>query len=536
MTPEDRLALARRLWQWEPHPGQYQLLTARLADGTEPRTLVACCGRRWGKTEALGCDIATRLLTDADLAQLIVAPTEDQAALLFDSVEEKIAWIRDDVALCAEFPQVKTWEIRRSPYPHIRRKTDGAQILSARSAGRQGRSLRGRGTTRRVRRFRVIVDEAAWVPDEAIEQALRPMLATVPNGGGQMALISSPRGRQGAFYRAFVRGEREEGTARSVRLPSEQNPLIEAEFLDEMRATLSDRAFRAEFGAEFLDSAGAVFVEADLVAAICPDDYGALPLAGITYIAGVDFGRRGDYTVVAVCEARPDGVRLVALARMRGLSWDAQVTKVSDVLEHWNVRDVVCDRTGVGDAVTEQLGQEVLRRRLRARILEFVFTSASKPPLLDGLAIALGRGRVRFPAHPTLLSEMRHFEIVGGPSDRPKMAARGDGNPESEHDDCVCALALAFHAARPYLMASGTGRIVTAGPARGGFNYPTNRKDLEFSWYPPFSTGVHARKWARRQATALMIRIYAFVPARAVGASLQRLRSRLPRRRSAGKA
>ena len=89
-SPEGRLALAARLWGWEPHPGQREFLTLRLPDGREPGTLVAACGRRWGKTEALGCDIATRILTEPDLGQMGVAPTRDQAECLFDSVEEKL--------------------------------------------------------------------------------------------------------------------------------------------------------------------------------------------------------------------------------------------------------------------------------------------------------------------------------------------------------------------------------------------------------------------------------------------------------------
>ena len=131
-SPEGRLALAARLWGWSPHPGQREFLTLRLPDGSEPQTLVAACGRRWGKTEAVGCDVATRILTEPDLGQMGVAPTRDQAECLFDSVEEKLRDLTEgaedaDAAarVLEEFPHLASLEFRRTPYPMIRRRDTG---------------------------------------------------------------------------------------------------------------------------------------------------------------------------------------------------------------------------------------------------------------------------------------------------------------------------------------------------------------------------------------------------------------------------
>ncbi len=538
-TPAERLALAARLWDWHPHDGQRELLTQTLADGREPKVLIAVCGRRWGKTEALSMDIAARILLDPDLGQMGVAPTRDQAETLFEAVAEKIETAQEDEIACAEFLHLAVLQMRLSPYPHFRRKDTGVVVFSARTAGRSGRGLRGKGTTRKLSRFRVIVDERAFVPDEAVERALLPMLATVPNGGGQLVAISSPNGKRGGFYKQFLRGEAEGrigiGTHRAVRLPSSQNPLVDTAFLDEMRETMSASAFRAEFEAEFVDSAGAVFPDDDLRAAVCDDDYGATPLWGTTYVAGVDFGRRADWTVVVVCavtytksasgdakEARP-GLRVVALQRLRGLTWSTQVERVAEILQAWNVQTAVCDQTGVGDAVTEELQRALQKARSRTRVDGFTFTSASKAGIIDRLSLLLSQHRMQFPPHPDLLGELSHFTatpLASGNGERLEAASGG-------HDDCVCALALAVHA--------GSERLALVNPLRRAFGAKQNEKEWDFS-----CGGIETMERQRAVPTsAIFYRILDGVyqnvaPVRAAGAAW--LACRLKRRRRSGRA
>ncbi|MBC8143162.1 MAG: hypothetical protein H7Y38_17180 [Armatimonadetes bacterium] len=451
VTPEQRLQIASDLWDWTPHPGQRELLCLRDATGAEPRVLVAVCGRRWGKTEAMATDTAIRLLTEPDLGQMVVAPTCDQARLFFDAVADKIADAQAGDAAAA-FPVLSVLQIKQTPYPQIRRKTDGVALFSARTAGRTGRSLRGFGTTRKLRRFRVIVDERAFVPDEAIERAIKPMLATSP-GGGQLVMISSPNGRRGGFYNDFLKGEQGGGGRyRAVRLPSSQNPMVDAAFLAEMQAEMSERAFRAEFLAEFTDGTGQVFPDAEIDAATCLDDYGTVPRFGATYVAGADFGRRGDYTVVCVLQVEGATLRLVGFARWRGIGYGLQAVRVAELLQSWNVSRCATDGTGVGDPVTDSLQTELMNRAVNCALEPIVFTSASKERLIDTLSLALSRQTVRFPPHPDLIAELRRYEFTTGDNGNTRFSA-----PSGVHDDAVCALALAVHAARDFVRYAGAG-------------------------------------------------------------------------------
>jgi hypothetical protein len=523
---EARLEIAARLWDWQPHPGQREFLSLRLENGDEPKVLVAACGRRWGKTECLGMDVATRILTQPELGQMGIAPTRDQAEGLFDSVEEKLRSAMDGdgdpekaEATLAEFPHLAQLEIKRSPYPLVRRKDNGQMVFWVRSAGKKGRNLRGRGTTRKLKQFRVICDERAFIEDAAIEEAVKPMLATVPGGGGQLVMISSPYGKRGGFYEDYLRGERKERRYRAVRLPSSQNPLVDAEFLQAMEAEMLPTRFRSEFLAEFVDSAGAVFLADDITACTVDDDYGTAPLWGARYVAGIDFGRRCDWTVVQILEAGPVP-RLVEMGRMQGLGWHSQVERVVEVLERWGVCAVCCDATGVGDPVSETLQTAIDAKRLPCAVEPFVFTGASKGPLIDALAIAVSRARLRFPAHPVLLSELSNFEAT------PSAAYGGRERLEAHvgHDDTVCALALALRAAAPWSAVVETSpRAVAAGRRLYlGTNDEMDDGEKEFTcskkWQPERVVSL-----AERITQRLLTQAYRCGPARSVGGYLRRV-------------
>ena len=77
-----------------------------------------------------------------------------------------------------------------------------------RTAGRDGRSIRG------LWAHRVIVDEAARVPDTVLTDVLLPMLT---DKGGEYVLASSPSGRRSVYYRLYAKGV--EGLPRTAPKP-----------------------------------------------------------------------------------------------------------------------------------------------------------------------------------------------------------------------------------------------------------------------------------------------------------------------------
>jgi hypothetical protein len=97
------------------------------------------------------------------------------------------------------------------------------------------------------------------------------------------------------------------------------------------------------------------------------------------------------------------------------------------------VGNVPClvDSTGVGDPILEGLQEGGFNN-----FEGFKFSSSSKQQLMEGLALAISNGTVRYPDNE-IRKELDEFEYQYTRTGVVYSA------PEGAHDDCVCALALA---------------------------------------------------------------------------------------------
>lgn len=430
--PEKILQAAQQWWGWTPHPAQREWML-----DTHP-VKVAACGRRWGKTESLAIETAALALLSPGIRQVIVAPTLDQASILFERTLELLqAW--------AEATGSKL-QARSTPYPRVR-VNDGE--ITARSAYRQARSLRGRSA------HRIVVDEAAYLTEEVIPQVLMPMLADTE---GQLVLLSTPFGRN-HFWHWYQRGQSGE-VCRSFRFPTSSNPRISPNFLQMQRQLLTERQFAIEYEAQFVDDAGAVFPQAVIEACIQPSLSDAQPEPAPT-IAGLDWGRYRDFTALVVLREYGGQLQAVHVERLPGTSWQVQVDRLVQRLEAWWVRTVCCDATGAGDPLAEILQERTSEQRTGIRVEPVVFTASTKRIMLESLALAMERGRVAIPAHPDLLRELHAFTASRTAHGNIRLQAQG-----SEHDDLVTALALAVHAAGKGTPGSPAVRPLTSGRRR----------------------------------------------------------------------
>src|SRR5438067_1614279 len=219
-----------------PHTTQAAFLECRAP------VKVAACGRRWGKSTAAALD-ALHLAVVGDgegrpTTQMVVAPTADQTTIIAGEVERLL--LNGPLSGLVD-------GVTHAPFSEIT-LCNGSTIL-ARSAGYEGKYLRGRAA------HRVVVDEAAFVSERTIQEAILPMLA---DSGGQLVLISTPFGRN-CFWEMFVRGQGGDPSCRSFQFPSQQNPHISAAYITAQRETMTDLQFRAEWLAEFIDDQSTVF-------------------------------------------------------------------------------------------------------------------------------------------------------------------------------------------------------------------------------------------------------------------------------------
>lgn len=412
-SPEEVLRAAEKWWGWVPHPAQREWMT-----DTHP-VKVAACGRRWGKTESLAVETAALALLYPGCRQVIVAPTLDQASILFDRTAELLR------ARAGE-TDAKLY-VRLTPYPRL--CVNGSEVI-ARSGYRQARSLRGRSA------HRIVIDEAAYLDANTIPQALMPMLADTE---GQMVLLSTPFGRN-HFWEWFVRGQSGE-FCRSFRFPTLSNPRLSSTFLQMQKQMLTERQFAIEYEAQFMDDAGAVFPQSVIEACIDPRLADVKPGTSTT-VAGLDWGRYRDFTALVVLRQADGRQQAVRVERLPSAPWRVQCQRILNRFSEWGVRAACCDATGIGDPLTQNLQDSLSEKAMPVHLEPVVFTASTKRTIIEMLALAMEGKKITIPPHPDLLRELHAFSATPTASGHVRLQARG-----SEHDDLVIALALAHRAA-----------------------------------------------------------------------------------------
>jgi hypothetical protein len=95
------------------------------------------------------------------------------------------------------------------------------------------------------------------------------------------------------------------------------------------------------------------------------------------------------------------------------------------------VAPLAIDSTGVGDPIAEDIASK------RDNVTLKVFTQRSKQQLMEGLAYAIQRREIFFP-EGMIREELEAFEF-----EYTRTGVKYSA-PEGTHDDCVCALALAY--------------------------------------------------------------------------------------------
>jgi len=378
-----------------PHPGQ-QMILNRMR-----RFTVVACGRRFGKTE-----LAKIVLTEKALNGAVtwwMAPTYTMASQVWRDLKTSLRRVPGLTISESE---------HRLDFP-------GGGQIAIRSAHAPD-YLRGAGLD-----F-VVLDEAAFMEGRVWHEVVRPMLATT--GGGAL-FLSTPFGRNW-FWHLYQRGHNPAAQQWiSFHFRTADNPLIPPAELAEIRASTSDRIWREEYEARFIADAGQVF-RGVLDAATAPHD--ARPGPGRRVIFGVDWGRDPDYTVIAAIDAHTR--QMVALDRFNEIGWALQRGRLQALADHWQPAVIWAEQNSIGSVNIEALQAEGLPVR------PFVTTSRSKPPLIEGLALAIERGDLSLLPDDTLLNELSQYALERLPGGGYRYSA-----PPGSHDDTVMALALAWH-------------------------------------------------------------------------------------------
>ncbi len=247
------LTFCRSLLGFFPDARQAEVLSS------QPRRLLLCCSRQWGKSTTAAAMIVAQAVAEPGCLILCAAPTLRQSGLLVSKVAEML----ERAGIAATGGKLRLTLENKS-----------------RIIGLPGNEANIRGFSAPAL---IVVDEAARVSD-AVYAALRPMLIT---GNGKLALLSTPFGQRGFFWKEWAGGAPH---WHRVEVKATDCPRITAEVLEEERLSQSEEWFAQEYLCSFIGMENQAF-RAEWLAAAAQGGIGVkaldFPLRGGTLQKGV---------------------------------------------------------------------------------------------------------------------------------------------------------------------------------------------------------------------------------------------------------
>jgi len=288
------------------------------------------------------------------------------------------------------------------------------------------------------------------------EQAIVSSRTTWTRTRAQVLNISTPKGRN-FFWRGCMRALEEMERAKFENrepkevfytAPTSDNPFIPRESIEENKRLLPDRLFRQYFLAEFIDD-GEVFSKL-IIDPIWKEPYqkvGAIEIwidpeaKNIPIVAGADWAKSKDYTVVTAWDYSKRPFRCVGFLREQGKRYTEQLIDVAKFLRKFKQCDMLYhDKTGLGNVIDDLLGQ------IPGLVYHGItFSNASKAEMVNQYITATEQNDILYPNWIPLIKEHEIYEV-----DTNSLGQMRYNAPEGQHDDIVTSCFLGYAACQEY--------------------------------------------------------------------------------------
>ena len=268
-----------------------------------------------------------------------------------------------------------------------------------------------------------VIDEAAFMRNEAWAEAIRPVFAV---RGKKILFISTPKSKNW-FYDMFQLGlNMDHPRYKSYTGSSYDTPYIDPEEISDAQKTLPKAIFQQEYLASFIDNGGEVFSN------INENTFNKYPQQSGQVYCGIDLGRADDYTVATFIDKSG---KVLEIYRNNKQQWSTMVSEMLVLIRKWNAT-VMIEVNSIGDVIYEQV------KRQWQNTHPFVTTGKSKPEIIEGLILDFSESSIKIPnkdLYPHLIHELELFSYEYNPRTRSVRYAA----PSPHHDDCVMSLAIA---------------------------------------------------------------------------------------------
>jgi hypothetical protein len=418
----------------------------------DSRFVTAACGSKTGKTFGLAVWIIRQAWNTEQGLFWWCAPVYKQAQIAFKLIGHLLPPERVH----------KRASAGEMVYELLYSNGKVRSTIDFRSAERP-ESLRGDGV------HGAVIDEAGyWKRDSHVS-----VLTTLTRTAGKLRIISTPKGKNW-FYEEWTKGwcfqckksnkrcpcpvlMDKDGRPKnheysSYQLPTSDNPIIKQRELDTLKANFTDRQYRQEILAEFLDDGAGVFSN---LRSCQKAKLQSEPRPGKRYVLGIDWAKAEDYTVFVVMDR--DLKKVVHMERHQGLDWNVNIDRAVRCAKKWNRASMIIDSTGLGDVIFDQV----------SAVYPFVegfsiYNNDPKVKLIQRLQLAFERNEIQIPLTSQPPDTVTPYTVNEDPDGR--LAQLGNvlegelqmynsnvtktgkfqfAAPEGYNDDCVIALALA---------------------------------------------------------------------------------------------
>ena len=292
----------------------------------------------------------------------------------------------------------------------------------------------------------LIVDECAYIADTTADGQdffNSILFATRKARNPKVLYISTPRGKQGFFYKKFVEGttprvvngQRRVHRTHSVLATIYDDDLVSEEDIGIIRDAIGEMAFRQEFLCEFLDNSISAFSSYEGLFTLDKEIDHGVPLW-----CGIDFSSVGDdLTIVSLMNADGEVWQYEI-----GGSLDEKYRRIAELLDRCK-NLVICyaESNSIGEVMTNEIRKLTKRR---SKIVEWTTTNESKEIEVGLLQTMIDKGNIHFEkTNNELLHELGTFSFAISKSRKVTYAAL-----KGFHDDRVLSLMICCQAKEDY--------------------------------------------------------------------------------------
>ena len=269
----------------------------------------------------------------------------------------------------------------------------------------------------------LVVDEGAFIKEQAINEAILPTLTAI---GKKCFIISTPKGKNW-FYNYYMRGNQENETYISFKGDTTDNPYADQEFIAEQRRSLPSDIYKQEYLAEFTDAGSEVFRGLDNVCITNQFDNASRERC----FFGIDTGLSNDYSALSI---QNEIGKVIYMEKRNGENITDIANHFISILSRFNVVGGYVETNGIGAAMYD------LVKPKQRKAQKFTTTQDSKTTIVRALIEDIEQENVELPSkefYPDLYKEMTLYTYKLGNNGKLSFT-----HPNGGHDDLVDALML----------------------------------------------------------------------------------------------